>query len=549
MKRKCLLTAAIVCTALNANAWAASPLPSFDKEAVTTHPYNRMEQQEVIKDDMQTGQGVYRPGNTGTAKEPAFFIKTIHLTGEPVPDKAGRLAKILAKYTDRSVKVSELQELTAEITAYCKSYGYTVPQAVIPPQEIVNGELQVKIYLAAYDEVKITDNTSAVADGVLKNYIDYLHKGEIMTDKKLETALNNLNDLPGVNARAVLRPGREPATTSVDIEVANRRVWNNYIFTDNGGGYYSGRYRYGFNTEVNNPGHNGDKIILNGMLSSHDVKNYGVRYEMPFGSRGTRLGIAYSKSDYELDANTFYTSMGESEGVSIYGMTPIYRDRSNRITAIYGYDNRNITDEYRLHGFNYISPKVEKTADVWHVGLSGSQYNVNQFTQYNLIYWYGDIATENGGAYYDGAYHKLTGDVLNIWYDNRFNYRLSASGQVANRALDGSEQFYLGGMNGVRAYGSSDGYGDTGYVASAEVRYWTGIKGLELAAFVDTGAVTNKAEQDTEQLSGWGIGLRYAMPGEWYAQLDYARKIDGRPDRADPSDHDGRLWFQAYKMF
>ncbi len=50
----------------------------------------------------------------------------------------------------------------------------------------------------------------------------------------------------------------------------------------------------------------------------------------------------------------------------------------------------------------------------------------------------------------------MTGDVLNIWYDKRFNYRINASGQIANRALDGSEQFYLGGMNGVRAYGSSN---------------------------------------------------------------------------------------------
>ena len=97
------------------------------------------------------------------------------------------------------------------------------------------------------------------------------------------------------------------------------------MFVDNGGGYWSGRYRYGFNTEINNPGKIGDKFILNGMLSSHDVKNYGIRYELPVGSRGTRVGIAYSQSSYEMSTNSFYDTLGKSKGISLYGMTPVYR--------------------------------------------------------------------------------------------------------------------------------------------------------------------------------------------------------------------------------
>lgn len=362
--------------------------------------------------------------------------------------------------------------------------------------------------------------------------------------------MNNLNDLPGVTARAILRPGTNPGTTALDIEMLRRPVWNNYVFIDNGGGYYSGRWRYGFNTEINNPGHQGDKIILNGMMTSHDVKNYGIRYEAPVGDHGTRFGVAYSQNSYDMWTNDLYESLGKSRGFSFYGLTPVYRDMRNRVTAIYGYDRRDITDEIRFNPKLQMpmNMSVDKKADVVHVGISGSQYNINQFTQYDLIYWYGDIDTD-GGAYYDGGYHKLTGDLLNIWYDNKFNYRVSFQGQLANRALDGSEQFYLGGMNGVRAYGSSDGYGDYGYVASAEVRCKTDIEGLEAALFIDNGAAGNKALQSMEHLSGWGVGLRYAKDNEWYAQIDYARKISGRPDYVEPEDHNGRWWFQLYRMF
>lgn len=529
---------------------ASSPLPTFDKNAVTVHPYNRTGQQEVLIDNDHAGGKVYRPGNTGTEKDPAFFIKTIKLTGEPLSDKSGKLKAILDAYTNRSVKVTELQQLIQEITDYSKAYGYTVPQAVIPPQEIKDGELEVKLYAAHYGRITISQNHSDVVTGVLEDYIDYLKPGETITDRKLEKAINNLNDLPGVIARAVLSPGSQPGTTNVDIEVDRRPVWNNYVFVDNGGSYYSGRYRYGFNTEINNPGKNGDKFTINGMLSSHDVKNYGILYETPVGNRGTRAGIAYSQTNYEINSNSLYNTLGKSKGLSIYGITPLYRDKSNRLTAIYGYDHRNIIDEYRWNILGNILPniKTKKQADVVHVGISGSQYNVNQFTQYDLIYWYGDMDTD-GGAYYDGGYHKLTGDLLNIWYDNKFNYRIKASGQLANRSLDGSEQFYLGGINGVRAYGNGDGYGDYGYVATGEIRYQTSEPGLEVAAFIDTGVAGNKETGELDHLAGWGLGLRYAKEHDWYAQLDWSRKINGRPDRIERDDHSGRWWFQLYKMF
>lgn len=548
MKRKSGL-AFIMFMLITGQALAASPIPTFDKEAATTTPYNRTGEQDVIV-EQNVPDGAYQPGNTGTEQEPSFYVTKINLTGEPLRDSHGELAALLASYTNRSVKASELPQLTASLTEYARSLGYTVPQAVIPPQEVKNGQLEVKIYAAAYDSINITKNTTKVADRVAEDFTDYLRPGEVITDDKLEHAMNNLNDLPGVTARAILRPGTNPGTTALDIEMLRRPVWNNYVFIDNGGGYYSGRWRYGFNTEINNPGHQGDKIILNGMMTSHDVKNYGIRYEAPVGDHGTRFGVAYSQNSYDMWTNDLYESLGKSRGFSFYGLTPVYRDMRNRVTAIYGYDRRDITDEIRFNPKLQMpmNMSVDKKADVVHVGISGSQYNINQFTQYDLIYWYGDIDTD-GGAYYDGGYHKLTGDLLNIWYDNKFNYRVSFQGQLANRALDGSEQFYLGGMNGVRAYGSSDGYGDYGYVASAEVRCKTDIEGLEAALFIDNGAAGNKALQSMEHLSGWGVGLRYAKDNEWYAQIDYARKISGRPDYVEPEDHNGRWWFQLYRMF
>lgn len=552
MKKIGVITTAMLFAAICTTAFAASPLPSFDKEAVTTHPYNRTGEQEVKVTDEQKNQEAVPGGNSGTAEKPAFYVKEIVLTGFELPDELGELQKILAGYSHRSVGMDELPALTAAISEYARLRGFTVAQAVVPPQEVADGKLEIKVYVASFDKINLKVNGSDVADRVIQRFMKPLHSGEVITDKKLESVLNNLNDLPGVIGRGILQPGSKPATTSLDVEVLERRVWNNYIFADNGGSKSSGRYRYGMHTEINNPGHQGDKIGITGYISNKHTKNYGVNYETAIGGRGTRWGIGYSKSSYDLGTVNFWNPTGESEGFSFYGLTPIYRDKSKKLTAIYGYDHRKITDDMRFDLIPQLNWKIgtEKSADVFHAGVAFSEYLPNRFTGGNLIYWYGDIETDNGGAYYDGGYHKLTADFNHVRYWKLWNLRFNASAQLASRGLDGSERFYLGGMSGVRAYPASETSGDVGYTATVELRRATGVEGLEAAAFIDVGEVTrSKGYGEHRNLAGWGVGLRYAKPGDWYAQFDYARKINGEDNISEDHNHDGRMWFQVYKMF
>ena len=105
MKKMNLLTCAVLGTLLSTPAWAASPIPSFDKEAVTTHPYNRTGEQAVISEKPENLAGEYKPGNTGTEEHPAFYIKAIKLTGISLQDKDNKLADILNEYSDRNVAV------------------------------------------------------------------------------------------------------------------------------------------------------------------------------------------------------------------------------------------------------------------------------------------------------------------------------------------------------------------------------------------------------------------------------------------------------------
>ena len=74
---KKLMAAAVMCSLMSTTALAANPIPTFDKEAVTTHPYNRTGRQEQQVEGMQAAGELYKPGNTGTEANPAFFVAKV----------------------------------------------------------------------------------------------------------------------------------------------------------------------------------------------------------------------------------------------------------------------------------------------------------------------------------------------------------------------------------------------------------------------------------------------------------------------------------------
>lgn len=72
MNKRLSLMCGVLLTMSCMNAYAASPLPSFDKTAVTEYPYYRTGEQ-TAEVDKSKDVLEYQPGNTGTAEHPAFL--------------------------------------------------------------------------------------------------------------------------------------------------------------------------------------------------------------------------------------------------------------------------------------------------------------------------------------------------------------------------------------------------------------------------------------------------------------------------------------------
>lgn len=104
------------------------------------------------------------------------------------------------------------------------------------------------------------------------------------------------------------------------------------VYTDNYGGKYSGRYRYGMQVIVMSRCAAGPRLVIGGMLSNEKMKNYNLGYETAVNRTGGRLGISCAESDYTLgDYFTQAGAVGTAKTVSLYGSQPLSAGNSEII--------------------------------------------------------------------------------------------------------------------------------------------------------------------------------------------------------------------------
>jgi hemolysin activation/secretion protein len=194
----------------------------------------------------------------------------------------------------------------------------------------------------------------------------------------------------------------------------------------------------------------------------------------------------------------------------------------------------------------------------WEIGLDGRIRTTQNLLQYNVMLHTGNMIPKSDGANVlaeagdtKGRFTKGTANLTAVQkLGGPFDVMLKLSGQKASSNLDSSEHIYLGGAKGVRAYPQGEASGDEGILGNLELRYHTPVPGLVISTYFDAGRVkTEKARGGSTTLKGWGIGLTYSKPNDWFARLDYARRIGFADNLSQDAESRGRIWFIAGKVF
>lgn len=491
------------------------------------------------------------PGTVDTDSTASFTLQKLTIAPEDgLQGKEAELAAIAARYEGRTVTLSELNKAAADVTAYFRSHGYPAATAYLPEQKTSAGDITIAVAPGRYGTITI-DNQSKAKTAVIERLAKGLKSGDIVEGKSLETALYNIIGLGGVKAGGLLQPGANKGESNLVIKVENGKAETYVLYVNNYGSKAAGRYRYGFTADWYELGGIGDHLGLNGMISNSRQKNFGIRYDLPTGHSGTRLGVGVSYANYELGAAAaILGAKGTATTYSLYGITPIFHTTNEALNLNYGYDFRDMTDKFTA----LPAPlnRRDKKSSAGHIGISGFKKGKTTLFSYGLTGYGGNVSGDTmlGDS---GSFTKATLDMAIVQdIAPQWDIMFKGSAQVTGNNLDSSEEMYLGGAQGVRAYPQGEGSGDKGFLATAELRYHVpSVKGLTLSTYFDMGQVSDETvgiDRDTT-LKGWGIGVTYTRPNDFFARFDYARRIGLGDNVSTDAQAKNRLWFMLGKIW
>lgn len=500
--------------------------------------------------------------STGTANDIRFMVNSIRIGGNSVIGTP-ELQALVSDLPGGEHSLAELDAAAARITGYYRAHGYVVARAYIPAQDIKNGVVVIDIIEGRVGQHRL-DNRSRLSDDRAHAYLRRVKKGEVIKGEPIERSLLLLNDTPGVGgSRATLHPGASVGTSDLIVELNRAALVSGNIEIDNYGNRYTGEYRASATVNLNSPLRIGDQLTVSGLASGQDL-NYGrIAYQIPVASSALRIGAAYFDIRYRLGKDfSALSAHGKANSGSVFGVYNLIRSQSTNLTETLTFEKKELTDY--VDATTTVTNKDVRLAKLGLAGIHQDTLGGGGISSADLsvvigqltINSPGALAIDQASARSDGRYTKFSysGSRLQRLTDNNHLY-LSFSGQRANKNLDSSEKFSLGGAYGVRAYPQGEGIGDEGYLAILELRHklsgWA-----QCILFYDTGSVTinhspfGPAAPNTRNLSGAGFGANVMLVG-LQIKASLAWRTGGGQPTSIPAGavNTPNFWLQVGKVF
>ena len=546
----CCVAAAL----LGAAAAYAQPIPdagSLLREQLKTAPKLPEHNVPAIREQ----RAAPAPAAPGSVR---FVLASIHIGGNSVFTEAELLA-LVQDLVGRSVGFGDLDAAAARITRHYRSHGYPVARAYLPAQDIVDGAVRIAISEGRFGEFTLY-NTSHVLGSIARARLGEL-SGKVVETAELERALLLLDDLPGVGAaHASLAPGARAGETDVSIDLEKEPFISGSVEADNFGNRYVGANQVTANLRVASPYRLGEAFSVQYTRSDDEMTFQRLSYQLPVGDDGFELGAGYIASKYRLGERfAALDASGDSKSYTLGGSYPLVRsaDFSLHARAIQAW--REFED--RTLASALVDEKSSATTTLLLQGSTFDEWRGGGGTSFALAYTRGRLDIESplargidaASARTHGRFDKWNVQVLRVQdLGDGFSAYMALTGQKAGGNLDSSEKFMLGGANGVRAYPQGEAPGDSGYMASAELRYRfeTAAWGaLQPFALVDAGSVTTSEDPfspgpNHRRLAGYGAGVAWLGAGGFAAKLTAAHRFGSEAAQSD-DDRATRFWVQV----
>ena len=502
------------------------------------------------------------------ANEPK--IKKINFKGnQRISDQ--QLSRVVEKYVGAMINTDVLIQATEAVNNFYRKMGY-LAFAEMPNQDLTDGNVLIQIAEARFSGAVVEDPTGQLSKtNLVQNTIEHQQPKNSLVDlKAIDKATSILAETPGVKTTLSLRPGANSGETEAVATIAEGKKIDGNVSIDNAGAKSIGELRALGKVTLNNPLGIGDSADAQA-VHSKGMDFQRVSYSLPLGYSGWRAGVNASNSQYNLIASEYIAlnAKGPSSSQGFDLSIPLLREKDTQLSLQFAYDQKRFRNEAAGE------VQSQYTGSALTSTLSGSlSQNQNSTTSGNVQLVRGTIDLSGSTASHissdastvqtAGNYAKLKFNISQKYdFDANNTGLVSLQSQFANKNLDSSEKFYLGGMQGVRAYPTNEAGGSLGNLVTMEWQRQFMLQDNRWTAsgFVDYGDVTVNRNNDylgastlnKYSLSGYGLWLGASVPskqGISTFRLIWSHRLGNNPNANSTTgaDQDGTLIYNRFRF-
>jgi hemolysin activation/secretion protein len=536
--RTCGLGVALLCS-----AGLAVPGASAQVRPGTTQP-GQVERQLKKPPEPSAKPGAVQIREAGRDKPPnadsiRFVLNRLTVDGSTVyaPDT---LRPLYAKHFGTEVTLAQIYGIVDALTARYRNDGYILSQVIVPAQAVEEGAIRLQAIEGYVDDVRVEGGTAAVRARAQK-YADRLKRQRPLTAATLERNVLLLNDLPGVEARAVLAPGRAPGAAQLVLQLTERR-YGASASSDTRGSRAQGRQRIFADVDLHNLFGGASTTELRQVTTFTPELTYvGAAHDQFVGTHGGSISLAgtytYSKPQELLFIPLELTT--QSTTLTLAYSHPILRSRGA---------NLHVRGSLSLFDSTSKVFGVRDTTDRLRPARVGLTYDVaDRLGGINIADLEYSLGIDGLGASSgDDPYLSRPGgrpDFQKVaFYGARFqmlpagwSIGFAGAAQYAFTDLLSPELFSVGGEQFGRAYDPSELLGDHGVslrIDFGHTHVWRSRHPISLLPYVfaDAGRVwvrTDLPGSDSRQTAtSAGAGLRLNIGAQMGGFVELAKPLD-----------------------
>lgn len=494
-----------------------------------------------------------------------FYIREYRLSGSKLLNGA-EVGEAVYPYLGPGRTPEDVEGARAALEKAYHEKGYQTVSVSIPQQDPSRGVIRLEALEGKVGRLRV-NGARWFLPSRIKREVPSVAPGSVPDFKRVEKEMIAVNQLGDRRVTPELKPGMEPGTVDIDLNVEDKLPLhgsleiNNRYSADttpiriNGALSYANLFQLGHTLGLSAqvaPENTDDGLVYSG-------------YYLARTSEKTSVMISATKQDSNISTLGGSAVVGNGETIGARLMVDLPTTRTFYQSFDFGFDYKNFTEDLVI-GKDTVAAPIE----YWPLTASygATWLRDKSFTELNTaltlhLRGMGSDQTDYNNKRYnaDGSFIYLRGDASHT-RDLKNGAQLfgKVQGQIAGQPLINNEQIAGGGLGTVRGYLEATALGDNGVFATAELRSPSLLgKGdtspdpkneWRFHAFADVGLVgiydVLPGQKKRTGLSSVGIGSRLRYREHFNASADVGVPLI---EQSHADDGEIRVTFRGWADF